>query len=391
MNIAIIGGGISGLYCANLLDNLGHKITVYEKNKFGGCIDYIEYNSKYYPLSALYIIGNNKFLLDFIEKKHLNVITCDYYLKGYDLFRINIIIIIMLFIILFRIINSKIKKIFIILIILLLLFPTNSKIKNTNIIYKNLLLKLVYPLSLSWGGIDSTKKFLNQLANTNYLTIFILILFMFNYNILKILGNKSYHYFIEDFLKNKNINYQIKNIDSIIIKNNKFIISNIIYDKIIIACNPLYVPIKLSNHDKQYIYNINHGFDFYTTFIHIKENKLICSKNITGFIQFEKDIYLCSSNIQLTKNDFSNNIIFFRSNKYKMGLNYDLAVKEYIENNINGKNNIHYIGRHLAEMDGIYSCLDYVEDHLSKYFNYNKQKYNNIEFIIKYIYLRSFN
>ena len=33
MNIAIIGGGISGLYCSNLLSNLGHNITIYENNK----------------------------------------------------------------------------------------------------------------------------------------------------------------------------------------------------------------------------------------------------------------------------------------------------------------------------------------------------------------------
>ena len=43
MNIAIIGGGISGIYCAHLLEKMGNNVTVYEKNKFGGCIEYIEY------------------------------------------------------------------------------------------------------------------------------------------------------------------------------------------------------------------------------------------------------------------------------------------------------------------------------------------------------------
>ena len=59
MKIAIIGGGISGLYAAKILTDLRHNITVYEKDKFGGCIEYIRYKNNYYPLTALYIIGDN--------------------------------------------------------------------------------------------------------------------------------------------------------------------------------------------------------------------------------------------------------------------------------------------------------------------------------------------
>ena len=73
MNIAIIGGGISGLYCGNLLTELGHNITIYENNKFGGCIDYITYNNKDYPLSAFIIFLNNYNCTKFIKELNMKV------------------------------------------------------------------------------------------------------------------------------------------------------------------------------------------------------------------------------------------------------------------------------------------------------------------------------
>ena len=47
-NVAIIGGGISGLYIANLLrKNSNYQVTVYEKNNyFGGHSNTVEVNLK---------------------------------------------------------------------------------------------------------------------------------------------------------------------------------------------------------------------------------------------------------------------------------------------------------------------------------------------------------
>lgn len=134
MKIAIIGGGISGLYAAKILTDLRHNITVYEKDKFGGCIEYIRYKNNYYPLTALYIIGDNEYMINFIKKNKLEILQCDYYLKDYHIIkrRLNIYFIFTIFIShLFRktIINH-------IIILLILLYPSDTKIKEANIIQK---------------------------------------------------------------------------------------------------------------------------------------------------------------------------------------------------------------------------------------------------------------
>lgn len=391
MKIAIIGGGISGLYAAKILTELGHNITVYEKDKFGGCIEYIYYRNSYYPLSALYIIGDNQYMINFIKKNKLKILYCEYYLKDYHIIRrrLDIYFILTIFI------SHLFKKIIVnhIIILLILLYPSETKIKEANIIQKNLLIELIYPVCLAWGGQGCIEKFIEtRTKNYNYLTIFALILTVYKYKILKILGNKSYYHFIEHFMKNKKINYQIKNISSIehLDDKNKIKISYDnqfkIFDKVIVACNPLNVPIKLSSFELKYINNIDKGFDFYSTFIHIKEESLNVSKNITGYIKLDDNIYLCSSNIPITKNNFDNKIIYIQCNKYIMGIKYDEKTLDIIENKINGKNGIHFIGRYMTD-DGISACLNYVEKHLNRYFNYKITNKSKTKFIYDYMNL----
>jgi hypothetical protein len=389
MKIAIIGGGISGLYAAQILTELGHKITIYEKDKFGGCIEYIYYKNKYYPLSALYIIGDNKYMINFIKNNKLETLKCEYYLKNYHIIkrRLNMYFILTMFI------SYLFKKniIYHIIILLILLYPTETKIKEANIFQKNLLIELIYPVCLAWGGHSNIDKFIeSKTSEYNYLNIFSLILTVYTHKILKSLGNKSYYHFIEHFMKNKKIDYQIKNISSIIRLGNKIKISYNnqfkIFDKVILACNPLNIPIQLSSFESKYINKIDRGFDFYSTFIHIKDESLNISNNITGYIKLDDNIYLCSSNVPITKDDFDNKIIYIQCNKYLMGIKYDEQTLNIIENKINGKNNIHLIGRHMT-IDGISTCLDYVEKHLNKYFNYKMTNKSNIKFIYDYINL----
>lgn len=389
MEIAIVGGGISGLYAAKILTDLGHNITVYENKKFGGCIDYINYKKKYYPLSALYIIGDNQYMINFIKKNKLKILECEYYLKNYYIIkrRLNIYFILTIFI------SHLFKKTIInhIILLLILLYPSNTKIKDTNIIQKSLLTELIYPIGLSWGGYDTIDNFIEtKTKNYDYLTIFVLILTVYTHKILKILGNKSYYHFIEHFMNNKEIDYRITNIDSIVRLKNKVKISYDnkfkIFDKVIIACNPINVPIKLSSYEFNYINKINKGFDFYSTFVHITEESLNISNNITGYLKLDNYIYLCSSNVPITKDDFDNKLIYIQCNKYIMGVKYDEKTLNIIESKINGKNSIHFIGRHMTN-DGISACLDYVEKHLKQYFNYKLINKSKINFIYDYINL----
>ena len=46
---------------------------------------------------------------------------------------------------------------------------------------------------LSWGGSNSIKHFMDFKANYGYFNLFVLILNMYNYRILKVLNGKSYY------------------------------------------------------------------------------------------------------------------------------------------------------------------------------------------------------
>jgi hypothetical protein len=94
-------------------------------------------------------------------------------------------------------------------------------------------------------------------------------------------------------------------------------------------------------------------------FIHIKENQLNYLDNITRYIKLDTNIYICSSNTKINSLDFNNTIIFMKSYKYYTSSQYNEDILNYIENNINGKNNIHYIGRYLS----IDACINYIENH----------------------------
>ena len=121
------------------------------------------------------------------------------------------------------------------------------------------------------------------------------------------------------------------------------------------------------------IVNIYLIYTWNLKFIHIKENQLNYLDNITRYLKLDTNI---------NSLDFNNTIIFMKSYKYYTSSQYNEDILNYIENNINGKNNIHYIGRYLS----IDACINYIENHLEKYFNYNKIKYNFIDIIKLYYF-----
>ena len=70
MRIGIVGGGISGLYLANLLKER-HDVTIFESNEWGGDIRSEQVGDKCYPVSTLFAMPGDVLLRREIERLHL--------------------------------------------------------------------------------------------------------------------------------------------------------------------------------------------------------------------------------------------------------------------------------------------------------------------------------
>jgi hypothetical protein len=78
MKIGIVGGGISGLYCANLLSDRGNDVTIYENNKWGGVIQYVDG----YPVSILYLHPLDFRLKKYFKKNNIKLVEKPWYMKN---------------------------------------------------------------------------------------------------------------------------------------------------------------------------------------------------------------------------------------------------------------------------------------------------------------------
>lgn len=75
MRICIIGGGISGLYCANILANKNNIVTIFEKDKWGGDIQSTNIDNKCYPISTLFVMPDDTLLKNILKSN--NIYTSD--------------------------------------------------------------------------------------------------------------------------------------------------------------------------------------------------------------------------------------------------------------------------------------------------------------------------
>lgn len=59
------------------------------------------------------------------------------------------------------------------------------------------MLNIVYPLSLSWGGVANKKDFMECKSDYGYFNLFVLFVNMFTHKILKVLPGKGYSHVVE--------------------------------------------------------------------------------------------------------------------------------------------------------------------------------------------------
>ena len=71
--IAIVGGGISGLHCANLLEKNGHSVTIFEKNTWGGVMQNHTVDGKDYPISTIFPMPGGEFMKYATDQKLVKI------------------------------------------------------------------------------------------------------------------------------------------------------------------------------------------------------------------------------------------------------------------------------------------------------------------------------
>jgi hypothetical protein len=380
MEIAIIGGGISGLYCANRLEALGNKVTIFENNRWGGDIQSEIINGNCYPISTLFVQPNDNVLIKHFNDTQTELKTHYVYMKNYMDMNYIIGISVILLVVGWCQTNKKqyfgLLIILILIIMTLLLYPIDH-IKDANFLQKYALNRIQFPILRGFGTVKSLQQFNDLDLNFRDISITVTSIYKSIINGFRIPTKCGFEQLCKKLTGNVNIVYKLTNITEIYRMRNKI---SIVYDdggykqkffnKLIVTCpyDSYKNILPLSNFEKTHLSD-NIVYDFYTTIIQLHKNNKSFKTNdsILGYVRLDDNTYLCGSHSPLNKQtmDNDNHIIFYKHYKWKMGYLFSRQVRNIIETRINGHNNIYYIGKATGQM-GVQQCINYVDTIIDK-------------------------
>jgi protoporphyrinogen oxidase len=297
MKIGIIGGGISGLYCAKLLEEK-HDCTIFESNKWGGDIQTTNIDNKCYPVSAMFVMSNGHLLQKELKENGVKNVSFRNWLK--DEYTVSLISMILIGVF-FR--NNIIVVVLMLILIFTLVYVATSRVVN------------------AFGGNNTFKlPSISMLGKFASLTE--------KCGFMKIVNN---------LLKNKNINYvnePVINIDrdntTLSTKNNKYK-----FDKIIIACpyKGYKSIIQLTDYEKNILTDITY-FKFYSTIIKFKNSDIPNVPDTLGSVKLDSQVYIYASSKPI---EFSKNVLIKKQYEWTMFKNNNIT-------NINTEN-IYFVGK----------------------------------------------
>ena len=375
MKIVVVGGGISGLYCANLLESNGHKITVIENKKWGGCIQTDSIDGVPYSISVLAFIGDNKNFNKFFEDNSYKSTDYKSEIKGnYTITCISVVSVLYFLLtgLFSYLLGSSLLgtigiMVLLLILLLVLIRPTGNPIRDGNIIKKTLLFNMGLPMERAFGSVKTDEQFLNIIDNYSILDINRSAFKNAQDIITSLMENPKISYIVDDI---KSISYEYGKLpEAMFVKMTSGIIT---CDKVIMACDyDSYSHIlKLDEFSRLHLSDTE-NFDFYSTLIRTDgEFNIELSNKILAYFQYDKNTYLCASWVPLGKSDFwfiVGGLNFIRSYKWKMGFLRTNENRRIIADKINGKNNVHFIGNSISLENGVSSCMDFVESHLLKH------------------------
>lgn len=371
MKIGIVGGGISGLYCANLLEERGHDVTIFENNKWGGDIQTTIIDGKCYPISTLVVHDDHSLLKEQMKKYGLDDYNADYVRYHKSELSMQNLIITYIGLILVGLYGTHKKSkvcmgllVFLIIIILMVLMP------GANVVNTYYHKKYVYPVALSYGAVQNYKYYKDVYAPTFDLMKNINMRHIWAFltkSYFVIAKNCGFYRLVQKLMQNKNINYIHGNIEKIERHPNAKIhtsdashLINRIYDfdKIIIACGYKCYKntLPMSNIENKYLSNAQ-TFKFYSTIIKINSTndlEKICSKNdILGYYFLGKNVLMLTSHKPIICNKY----IKCKSYEWDMPLSLNDSKKQSL--NKKGKN-VLFIGKEIT-FNGVDYCIRYAK------------------------------
>jgi hypothetical protein len=381
MKIAIVGGGISGLYCSFRLANAGHDTTVFEGKSWGGVIQSHQIDGVDYPISTLVIIEEDNEITNLFSQIGVNIISYDFSMTNN--YETSYIALLLLATTLMatnkstRPISIAIVVLMVIVLILVDNIYSRGVVDMNSYIDRQIALNMLWPIYYAFGSYKSKKQFTNLGVHTfSYKPISI-------FDKLKTAATDKKKLFYspkgigfvrlyEHYLHNTGATCINEKVHHIVADTFGFCIyhgkSMSLFDKVIIACN--YDDYKdmfaMTDFERYYLSDIS-MFTFYSYLVKLKA-PVVQTKKIKAYVELNKNIYLLPSTETLTSEDLKPNICtHFNKFQWRMGFIRTNENRRVIEEKINGTRGIHFIGCSIAKANGIYACMKHVDEHLAKH------------------------
>lgn len=345
MKIAIIGGGISGLYLAELLKDT-HQITIFEGTEWGGDIKCDIVNGKSYPISTLFVMPHDEVLKNECDKRNL---------KRVDYTNNNLkVTLIFVSVVLINIgsirFDSKIRLLILVLSIIMFILYIKDRICYYTLSFG------AHPNCSKW--MTSFKEFVDSTVS-NY---------DFNSN-LSYIPDCGMTKLYKSMLNHSSIDYIKKPVTNINRLSEKLLVTYDYnttkeFDKCVIAC-PYSAYSKfmtLADKEDEVLSNVKY-FDFYSTLVifktNVTETDLRRIGNYLGSFKMN-DAYLIASQLPIViPDDLKCNVLLYRMYKWEMPYIVPLEDKQNINYDSDSRN-VYFVGKEISG-NGINYCMTYVK------------------------------
>lgn len=347
MKVAVIGGGISGLYSANLLCEKGYDVEIYEGGHWGGDIQTATIENVCYPVSTLFAMPDDDILKGEFKKYNIgkgsNWSPYNKPIMGFLIFLFGISLGCSI------LYNFKYLIGSIILLILLIII---TYITGCSVL-------------LGFGGDNKCgiKKVMTSIP------------YVYGYfDTFELMEDCEFSKLCLGYLNNPKISYVSYGVNNVQYNNGQYTVianNNKInkFDKVIIACGyESYSKIMNLTQEEKDILGKTKYFNFYTTLVKPNDNSKnnMNFSNINGSIKL-KDAMLFGSDKPL---NISTKDKIVKNFAWKMPINIgDMRINQKRKQILNNKvKNVYFIGKEMTDLNGVNYCMKYAKEIIDKYF-----------------------
>ena len=368
MKIGIVGGGISGLYCANLLEGRGHDVTIFENNKWGGDIQTTIIDGKCYPISTLFVDGTHYLVKKHLKQHGLDDYDTDPHKYIKDASNITHLFIAYIGLMLVGLYGAyKKSKVCMGLIVCLVIILLIILMPYKNIVQLYFYEKYSYPRGLAFGAFSNLEQHKKSYMQSSISPTLHGVWTFISDNHYDMPKNCGFYQLVQKFMQNKNINYIHQNIKKIERYPNAKIhtsdgssLTNCTYtfDKIIIACGyKCYKNIlPLTVIENKYLSNAQ-TFKFYSTIIKLNKksdlHKIRTENDILGYFFLRKNIVLVATHQPIMCASY----VVYKSYEWDMPFSSNHLKKQSLNKK---EENILFIGKELV-LNGVDPCMQYAK------------------------------